>query len=280
MTGSADSRDRARTSFRAAVAAAGLNVVGMALEWVISPAQPAPRWAQALSIAVGLVLLLVLWTRRRTPSVALGSAAFTVNTLAIVLALWKNDEAWAALPERWVPFQPHKLGMLTVALLAPAEPWVGVTSIAAYAVSAIAQLYSFPPAIRERLPNSEPTATVVYAVFATALLVYKLRHLAIVREVARARADARALDRLARVSLAVRDLANSPLQVIAICAALLRRRHPDTAQIAARIERSVARLREGGEVLAALEPRVEWRPGEESFDPKELLETLRREAPR
>ena len=53
---------------------------------------------------------------------------FVLNALAIQAALWFTNQAYAESGRPWTPFQPAKLGMLTVSLLAP-EPWVGLLCI-------------------------------------------------------------------------------------------------------------------------------------------------------
>jgi hypothetical protein len=267
-----DPVDRARIAWRGAVAAAALNLLGMPLELVVGHSVAGmPRLPGLASMALAAALLVILFRRRSDCPVPLASFAFTVNTFAILAALWSASAFWVNVPGHFSPFQAHRLGALTVALLAPEELWVGVVSIVAYIGSAFTQYSLFTPAVRATLPPTEPLALLAYGLFAIALLAYRLRGLAALRQMARVRAEADALERLARMSLAVRDLSNTPLQVIAANAEIIRMRAPELMPVVERIERALAQLQEAAHMLASHESQVKWRPGDESFDPKELL---------
>jgi hypothetical protein len=86
--------------------------------------------------------------------------------------------------------------------------------------------------------------------------------------------EARCLQRIVGVYRAVRDLVNTPLQTLWLSASLLATRHPDARDLTGRMERSVERLRELNQVLAA-DSTVEWPPGTETIDPLAVLRTSR-----
>ena len=146
----------------------------------------------------------VMFVRRRKPSAALGNVVFLLNVVAIVAALWVINLGYASSGRTWLPFQEYKLGMLTVAVLAP-EAWVGATSIAAYALAAVIQLASFGPSVREHLAIGEPWATFAFTAFAAVLLWYRLRRMAVELDIVLTRARLASAEHLAKVLLAVRD---------------------------------------------------------------------------
>lgn len=75
----------------------------------------------------------------------------------------------------------------------------------------------------------------------------------------------RAHDRLARVAMAVRDMANSPLQVILMGLEAVERNPTETKSVE-RMRRAVTRLQELDAILAACSATVRWGPIDEGFD--------------
>jgi hypothetical protein len=240
---------RARTAWSSAVVAAALNTGGMGLELLIGRTIPGmPRWPPVASALVGLVLVGWLSARRRRASAAFCSVCFVVNTLSIAAALWLTNPTYAAHPRDWWPFQGSKLGCMAVALLAP-ELYAGLISVAIYAGGALAQYWTFPPGIRGALAVGEPWATIAFAVFGAILLVQRRHHLTLELGIERARAEARSYERQARAFMAVRDLANTPLQTIRLCAAVIERRAPELRDLIRRIDGAVLKLRAMNEIL-------------------------------
>jgi len=89
----------------------------------------------------------------------------------------------------------------------------------------------------------------------------------------RAQTKAADAERFMRKFLAVRDLANSPLQSIEATLAVLRIRHPDSGAQWDRLERQIDRLRKLSTVLSRYEPET-WTVTDRSFDPLEVLQQL------
>jgi hypothetical protein len=256
---------RARNAMRGAMAAAALNVVGMPIDYMIGRATPTvPLWPNVASALVGAALLVLLLARRKQPSVTLGSAAFLVNTAAIVTALVVAAPHYAG-STKWVPFQANKLGALTVPLLMP-ELWVGVLGVLAFSGSAVIQYGLFAPEIRQRIPFGEPWASVAFGVFGLVLTAYRWRWLETERSLARAQAEAAALDRMAHTLLAVRDLSNTPLQTIQFIVGLLGEQHPELAPLLERMKGSLTALRDLNQILKSHESALRWRPEDASFD--------------
>ena len=98
------------------------------------------------------------------------------------------------------------------------------------------------------------------------LLVYRLRGLALEREMLRVQAEAAAAEQLARTFLRLRDYANTPIQTIAFTTELLRAKNHDLKPILDRLERAVERLTELSRALTRYETAHKWSPGDESLD--------------
>jgi hypothetical protein len=86
------------------------------------------------------------------------------------------------------------------------------------------------------------------------------------------------LERFAKVSLAYRDLVNSPLQTIELLCAMLRRAHPESTDVLDRLGSSTSRLKAMGEMLSRTEHQVVWTSKEEAFDAAQVIEEYHRSA--
>jgi hypothetical protein len=203
----------------------------------------------------GILSLLVVRSHR--PDARLAGRLFLVNALVVIAALWFSNEACAESGRPWVPFQANKLGMFTVALLAP-EPRVGVLGIAAYAGASLLQLATLSSAALGRLALGEPWATVAIAAFAAVMLVFWSRRDARERRLSRAYEEARARERVARVLLEIRDLANTPLQTISLSTALLRRQKPELQSVLGRVDRALQKLSELDTITRRYEEHLVW----------------------
>jgi hypothetical protein len=257
---------RARAAWRSAVIAVVLNLVGMPMEMAIVRTVPEVSASPAIaSMAVSAVLLAILLARRRRPPVALGEVAFFVNLAVNLAALWWIGRSYAGSGRLWMPFQEYKLGMVTVAMIAP-QPWAGGVGVAAYAIASFLQRASFDPTTRDHLVMTEPWATIAFGVFSVIVLVYRVRQQRIEHAFAVTRARIEVTERYARVMIAVRDLANTPIQIIALAAEAARRREPGVGHLMDRVDRSLARLRELDRRLRGYEHLVEWRARDESID--------------
>jgi hypothetical protein len=233
-----------------------------------------PAYPYVMSVLVGIALILILLIRRQSATVRLGSAVFMVNTAALLVGLWITSGYWAASGSAWTPFQANKLGALAVAMLAP-QLGVGLVSIAGFTAIALGKFYFLDPEIQRGFPVGEPWLILIYALFAGVLLAYRVRGLAIEREMLRVQAEAAASDRLARTFLRLSDYANTPIQTIAFASELLRARNRDDLMpVLERLTRAVERLKELSEELTRQQKAHHWSPGEESLDssfPKQTL---------
>ena len=254
-------------AWRAALAAAILNATGMSADFLLAHDIPAmPVYPYAMSVLIGIALIVFLLIRRQQATVRLGSAAFLVNTAALLVGLWITSGYWATTGNAWTPFQANKLGALAVAMLAP-ELGVGLASIAGFTAITLGKFYFLAPDIQRGFPVGEPWLILIYALFAGVLLVYRLRGLAIEREMLRVQAEAAASEQLARTFLRLSDYANTPIQTIAFATKLLRTKDCDNiTPIVNRLERAVERMKELSDALTRYQKAHHWSPGEESFD--------------
>jgi len=259
--------------------ACGLGALGMLLDLVITRSIPGtPEWPNVACSAVSLTLLALMLSGRRSPRFV--AAAFIANNLAMATAFWISDSYFAQTVQHWTPFRPHQLGILTTALLAPPTMWAGVVGIATFVVGAVGHYFLFDPATRAQLPAGSHTVVIAYGMTGLVLFVYRLRHTAAVRARTRAESEKAALRRLARSFLALRDLANTPLQTLEVGVGLLRDRDGngnggvdgvDRAEVIDRMRRALERLRESHRLLAGLDAHVPWESTGESIDSIEIL---------
>jgi hypothetical protein len=258
--------------WRGALVSCGLNAIGLPLDLLLGRDVPnMPRWPSLASAAAGVLLIVVLLVRRHRPTTRLTSAVFLVNIGIIVCALWITSGAYAAAPGRWIPFQANKLGALAAAVLAP-DLATGLLAIGAFVAMALLRFAMLPSDEQQRFPIGEPWTIVIYAVFAVAMLGYRVHSVALARRVLRIRTESIATQRLARTFLALRDVTNTPLQTIELAADIVRARCPDMAPVLDRIDRSLDRLYRLNRAFSMYESQLEWSDRDVSPDPNVLVD--------
>jgi hypothetical protein len=261
------SRDMAaRHAWQGAFSAAFLNAAGMSIDFLLSRDIPAmPIYPYLMSVLVGIGLMVFLLIRRQRATVRLGSAVFLINTVAAMVTLWITSGYWATSGRAWTPFQANKLGTLAVPMLAP-QLGVGLAAIAGFAATAVGKFYFLDPEIHRGFPVGEPWFVLIYALFGVVLLVYRLRSIALEREMLRVQAEAAAAAQLARTFLRLRHYTNTPIQTIAFTTELLRAKNYDLKRTLDRLERAVHKLTEFSRALSIYEKVHKWGPGEESLE--------------
>ena len=260
-----------KRSWRIAITSSILNIVGMPLDAAFwwTAYRTAPAWHFA-SIGVSIALLVLLIAARHTRRIAgLSSAAFVANNAAIVVALWHDAAMGALAAAPWVPFQPHKLGALAVALLAPPRIWSGAVSIGLFAGSAVLQWVMLVPELKARAP-AEPWAILAFGTFAAGIYAYRIYAWRKEQRLADALAEARISERLSRIVLALQDLANTPLQTLELTSALLARGGAAPPLID-RMQRALARLRDLNRIMAHYSPKRSVWQGTASLDSRSVI---------
>jgi hypothetical protein len=225
--------------------------------------------AAVFSAALALLLLRRRWTANQAQALSLLVVATTFA--AQVHADWIRALSTA----RFAPFEAFKLLALMVATIVPFRPALAYAVVATCAVMPVALYAAMPAEMRATMPVEEPWSAMAYPLIAAGILLYRLRAIRNEREVMRARAQREALERLAKVSLACRDLANSPLQSIELVRAQLVRQHPESRLLLDNLHRSLGRLRRMGEMLSDTERHVIWTSKEEAFDAAQVIAEYR-----
>jgi signal transduction histidine kinase len=183
-------------AWQSVVAALILNLCGMPIELVWGRSiPPMPRWPTLATMGLSATfLVLMLWRR---PRVTARQAAwvFFLHNVAIVSELWFTSGYYVRAGIAWAPFQPNKLGVLTVALLAPSGLASGLISLGLFTASALVRFWTFAPELQGRLRPTEPWAMMAFSVFAVGLLIYRIRTQGLREQLDRAHMEAALLER-------------------------------------------------------------------------------------
>lgn len=212
------------------VAAQGMNVRAVPLVWA--------------GIAVlNLGVLGRLFYTRHRPS---ERRALWLVLVPVAFFLAANIYCEVALPtleHPYTPFVGQKLFMASIAIVMARRFWLALALVAFTAASAVALYFLIPlTAHRDIVPLADPWAVLVFFGIGVALLLMReQRQLARVG-LLRAEWQLSALLRRANMYFALRDLLNTPLQVLVMGLAELEQRYPsgDFAPIHAGVDRLVA----------------------------------------
>src|SRR5262249_50051215 len=129
----------AREAWFGATIAALFNALGMLLEIEVVRKFPGVSVTPAaISALIALLLLIVLFIRRKTPLVKLASFFYLINATSVITVLVLTNLPFAVATKNWEPFQATKLGCLVAAMLAPGF-WVGLSAVLAHSLSAVFQ---------------------------------------------------------------------------------------------------------------------------------------------
>jgi hypothetical protein len=249
--------DGAAEAHRSALICALLGVVGTAIGaagfWSISG--PALRGLQAAGF---LVNATGLWaaSARREPTRAFSNAVFLLVLVPTVAMTWLIDDARAARGVHWVPYEPAKLSALTLAIIAPPGWTTGVVAILGFIGSALVHHAVLGPELRARMSAGEPFGIIAYGVFALIVLGFRQRNHAVYRELETARREKAVLERLAGVAMALRDLANTPLQTLELVRQALLAGDARPPLQAERMEHALSELRKLNEIVAPYQGAV------------------------
>jgi hypothetical protein len=252
--------ERATEAHRSAVICALVGLVGTFIGfagfWQLGGA--GLHRALFAGLITNCAALWVLQARRHSPSRALSNALFLLVLVPAVLIAWKVDEGRAASSARWVPFEPNKLSALTIAMIAPPGWATGLAGIGMFVGSALIHNCLVSEAVRARMAAGEPYGILAYGAFSLVLLGFKQRGHGMRDELARARAEKLALERVARVAIALRDLANTPVQTLELVRHELMLDAPWLHVQQQRMGRALAQLRKLNDVLMQYQNAVNW----------------------
>src|SRR5262249_35837537 len=119
--------------------------------------------------------------------------------------------------------------------------------------------FFFPPEVRTSMDAAEPWPIFAFGLAGILALVYRFRRAQLQQNFARVQAQNFAIKQLASAFLNIRDLMNTPLQVIELSTRILRDPSASQKSVIDNIDRSVQRLREINSVLVQHEKEIEWR---------------------
>jgi len=106
--------------------------------------------------------------------------------------------------------------------------------------------------------DAEPWPLLAFALAGVLALVYRFRRAQLEQEIAQIEAQSFAIQRLANAFLNIRDLMNTPLQVIELSIEVLCKSNHANKPIIDHIDHSMQRLREINSVLVQHEKEIEW----------------------
>lgn len=243
------------------------------IDWRVHPGNlvlPTLRALHALE-ALGLLALLVAQHRKASPR--LSANVFIAVALPYLIIFAVAEVAMAASGLVWMPLTGHRLLMVGIGLLAPTGLALGLGLIGAFALEAVLLWYGLDLNSRLDMPW-EPWITLVWGGTACGLMVFRVRTQRIEQRLQKARAEAESLERVARLFLAMRDAANTPLQSLELGVSLLQQRSPENAALLVTLERALTRLRSLTTRMAIADPLLDWDSHEESIDSEEVLRNL------
>jgi hypothetical protein len=235
----------------------------------------AVRLAQVASCAIWLLVLLREWPR---PHLGVSLAAFGFSPL---LQLVQVSVFAVARESGGLSFEPlvrQKLMVLLIAIFTPRQVWVAVLLIAAFAVEACLEFWIPGLGASTNFGPWEPWITLCTAALAIWLAYSRAQLLSRERTLRLKLRETTEALRLAKMALAVRDLANTPLQVIELQLALLEERYKPVPPEIAPLRRALNRLSELSKILETYEPPG-WNHERESlagFNAEALLRQLGR----
>lgn len=260
--------DLAYQTYRACWVAAVLGVVGTVIGMLSFPHIHAPglREVQLLDLTACFGLMLGMAIHRRPPRVAVGNLLFLLCLVPTGAMVWLIDEGRAMEGLRWVPYEPTKLSAVSLALMAPPTWWVGVVAILMFIGSGLVHQIVLSEVIRSRMASAEPWGLIAYGVFALVLLFFQHRRHVLQRELEHERTERLALEKVADVALALRDLANTPTQTIELIRHELARHDERTAVLAGHMRRALDQLVRLSDLLARYAQAVTWTKRPTSFD--------------
>jgi hypothetical protein len=234
-----DRQSELETARRQTLAAAVISLFGDAAGAVVTTVMHADKTGNLLRMAHGLLALGVVIVLLARPRLALRWVLVLFTALVVtvlpLLVVWTQAVPQAQLSEGFIAY---KMVIMGLALLTPHSLVLGLVLTLVVTIEAVALWWL---GMAGTVP-SEPWVTIFYSLFAFGLLLHRESERRMARKLFRANSEAAALERIARVTLDVRDRVNSPLQTLEAGLALLHRRCSSEAPMVARLQAAVARL--------------------------------------
>jgi hypothetical protein len=259
-----DQAEARRSALIASLLNFGCGVLAMCLFHLV----PWPFIPFAIAGAVGLTFIAARPYASRRAFLVILQLDYVTGLFACIA----GTQVQVRLGDLEEVFRAVQVSMIVISFLSPITI-LGVFWILAFASTAVVQFIVWPMEVVRYLPLEEPWLSIGIGAVAIALLVHRHRSARLTRELAATRAQRTTLEQLARMALAVRDLANTPLQTLTSGISLLRADTRSRQIVLDAMSTAVAKLGTLNEVLVTFEPYVPW-SGDESFDAIERIERL------
>ncbi|WP_224371966.1 hypothetical protein [Hyalangium versicolor] len=243
------------------------------IDWRVHPGNLVLPALRALHVLEALGLLVLLFARRGTASPRLSSGIFSAVAVPYLIIFAVAEVAMASSGLVWQPLTGHRLLMLGIGLLAPMGMGPGLGFVGAFALEGVVLWYGLGLQNRLEMPW-EPWITLVWGGTACGLLAFRVRTQRIEQRLLKARSEAESLERVARLFLAMRDAANTPLQSLEVGVSLLQQRSPENAQLLLTLERALGQLRSLTARMDIADPLVNWDSADTTIDSEEVLRNL------
>lgn len=226
-----------------------------------------------------LAALLVLQSRK--PRVRFALVAWLVAMLPYTAMLPILGHRWDVSHRAWEPLFRQKLALLLVAAFAPPRFAYGIVPILVLVGETALEFWGLGLRNSPYGLGGEPARTILfYGTLAAAVAYRRARDLQRERALVEREQDALVIERLARVALAVHDVTNNALQTLVASAALVSKDPAQAPHLAAGMVRAVDKLKAVNDAFSAYQRQVDWRPGDESFDAKAVIDSAGAALPR
>jgi hypothetical protein len=217
------------------------------------PLDSAVTLSRLVVVGWNLALLALVWLARNTRRLTMGLVAFGLALVPMGVVWWTLIRVHNEHYFEWEPLLRQKFVFAIVALFVPPRLWLGLLVMALVATEALLEYWLGGLHAQPGLWVHDPWATLVAAGVGVLIMLLRTRDLSHEREAAARLERLQATEKIALMSLAVRDLANTPLQTLAASLALLERECPEAERFLPRMQRSLGRLTELNELLRRYE---------------------------
>ncbi len=223
---------------------------------LIDATPPFPIYHRNIRIALVIMSVVMIWLTRalkiedlkRAPGVII----FFLLSAPYLLTNWITNSVHLSAGVPWEPYRLHVFFYVTLGILVPISPFYNFIMIVLFTVQAIAMWFMLDIGSHPNANLSQQPVLMILWIATSCILLYtRARDQKLMYELSDARAKNDALKSVARVFLTLRDRANTPLQTLEISAVLLEKRFPETSEETTSIRRSVKRLSEINQIMAA-----------------------------
>jgi hypothetical protein len=263
----------AQVTWRAAFSQSLLTVIVPVMGYLDFPsARPEVMGSRLLAVASGIVLLVLLARDRRRPGLKRSLVAFSLAPLPLFIMFWFTilERAARGLPVEI--FLRANVASIIYAVLAPPAVTVSLIIIGLFTAQNLILFFVTPETPLAIMTNQQqPYTSIFVGLCAIGIALYRARRQRTEVRMIVAHEQANSVARLARSFLAVRDLANTPLQTLEVSLALLSSTYPVAQELTGRMSRSLRRMRELNQILSTQRSELGWDSMGESFDPVEIL---------